>query len=77
MTSLAGRRLLVADPDASRAAAIAGVLAGLGAAVETTDGVNAALDLLESAERQVGYVLAAAVDLIPREQAQGKAHGSA
>jgi len=50
MTSLAGRRLLIADPDAARAAEILLSLVALGAAVETADGVNTALDLLESAE---------------------------
>jgi len=50
MTSLSGRRLLIADSDADRAGEIALSLAALGASAETTDGVNAALDLLESAE---------------------------
>ncbi|MBL8687648.1 MAG: Hpt domain-containing protein [Rhodospirillaceae bacterium] len=48
--ALAGRRVLVVDGDAGRAAAVAGMLTGLEATAATASALHAALDLLEGAD---------------------------
>ena len=49
-SDLAGRRVLVVDGDAARAAAVASVLTGLGASAAIASGLHEALDVLESAD---------------------------
>lgn len=48
--ALAGRRVLVVDGDAGRAATVAGMLIGLGATAATASALHEALDLLEGAD---------------------------
>lgn len=48
--ALAGRRVLVVDGDAGRAAAVAGMLTGLEATAATASALHEALDLLEGAD---------------------------
>lgn len=48
--ALAGRRVLVVDGEAGRAAAVAGILIGLEAIVATASALHEALDLLEGAD---------------------------